>query len=236
VGVSLFTRIGGIAMYDLIMVSIKQEAPSLPIPNNANIYLEIDQRYWGIWKFMTSADGVWYNLRTDADELGGTKICEHLSWDCGIKLEWVDEEALECVTPYSISPAFFDSYAAILRYLVEQSPVKTVYTLARYQSLDKGIVLGSFIVDEFLDLMKSEKVHANICYIISENKVERPSLGSEWTIPTAKELDRLVGGRLVPSALGKPLNLRKLLAVSEQRYLHDPHLPVKSNQGGPCAT
>ena len=157
-------------MFDLIVLSIKQKLRSKNIPNNTNIYLEYNQKYCDIWKFMTLTDGTWYNLMTDKEEIGGTKICEYLNEKCNINLDWIDEKFREDITPYVIGDQYMDSFIAILNHLIRESPVKMVYVLARYQSYDKEIVLGSFTINEFLELMKQKKIHSNICYIISENQ------------------------------------------------------------------
>ena len=156
-------------MFDLIILSVKQKVKSKDIPNNSNIYLEHNQRYCNIWKFMSLTDGTWYNLLTDKDEVGGTRICEYLDDNCNLNLDWLDEKYLECITPYAINNQYLDSFIAILNYLIQQSPVKTVYVLARYQSYDKEVVLGTFSVNEFLELMRQRQVHSNICYIVTGN-------------------------------------------------------------------
>ncbi|SDM86502.1 hypothetical protein [Acetanaerobacterium elongatum] len=158
-------------MFDLIILSVNQKTKSKEILNNTNIYLEYNQKYCDIWKFMTLSDGTWYNLSADKDEVGGTKICKYIDEKCSLTLDWVEKKYLEDITPYTIENQYMDSFIAILNHLVQQSPVKMIYVLARYQSYDKEIVLGTFTVNEFINLMSQRKIHSNICYIITGNLI-----------------------------------------------------------------
>jgi len=153
-------------MFDLVILCVNQKIKSKRIPDNTNIFLEYDQKYWEIWKFMTLTKGIWYNLYTEKDEYAGTKLCTHSEEKCNLKLDWVDEIHYESITPYKVDKEYIESFTAILNHLIQKSPVKMIYILARYQSYEKEIVLGSLSVDEFLNLMEQGKIHANICYII----------------------------------------------------------------------
>lgn len=155
-------------MYDLVILSVNQKKESRNIPGNTNIYLEYGQRYCDIWKFMTTTIGGWYNLLADENEIAGTKICEYQGEKCKLNLDWVEQKISDDITPYKIASDYQESFSAILHYLIDKSPIKTVYVLARCQSHDKEIILGAFTPCEFLELMNQGKIHSNICYIISK--------------------------------------------------------------------
>lgn len=158
-------------MFDLVILAVKQNNVSEIIPKNTNIYLQYNQRYCDFWDFMTATDGVWYNLLTDQEEFGGTKICRYLGDECKLSLPWLEEEVLRYITPFTIDEKYTDSFMAILNYLIDQSPVNTLYVIARYQSLERETIIGALTMNEFLTLMQNEMLHANVCYIIKK-KVE----------------------------------------------------------------
>lgn len=158
-------------MFDLVVLAVKQKRANKRIPNNS-LYLEINQRYCDIWDFMVSTDGVWYSLYTDKNEYGGTKICKHLGKECKLSLPWLEKEVIGDITPFTIDEEYIESFIAVLKYLMEKSPVNTIYVLARYQSYERETIIGALTMKEFLTLMKNGMLHANVCYIIKK-KVEQ---------------------------------------------------------------
>lgn len=156
-------------MFDLIVFCLGQAMVSIP-PNN--IYIEPEQRYSDIWKFISEQSGVWYNLYVNESEFGGTELCEHLGFEAKMVLPEVPNtcsEVTECITAYQINEDYIGIVKEILHYYIESSPMKTVLCLARYQCDDKEIVRGIYTVDKFFSLMQYGQIYANICYIISEN-------------------------------------------------------------------
>jgi len=159
-------------MFDLIVFSVNQKKYSEEIPNNQNIFINCNnERYYGLWKFITSANGKWYDLTKYENEVGGTSLCNHIQKEFKSHIHWIDGEKLDCITPFRIDSAYQDSFVAILKHLLSASPVKMLYVLARYQSLEKEVVIGSLTIDEYMKLMSKEKIYANICYILSDNYI-----------------------------------------------------------------
>ena len=153
-------------MYDLIVFCPEKKRLWKRWPAT-DIYIEKEKRYWDIWKYLTVQKGKWYSLLTVPDEIGGSKLCETIDLDRTIDLPDVPKEVRECLTPYRIRRQFLGDFKKILNYLLDCSALKTVYVLARYQSDDKEVVLGTYSVDTFLSLMEAGRVYSNICYIIS---------------------------------------------------------------------
>ena len=54
--------------------------------------------------------------------------------------------------------------------MLMQSPEKKIYILARYQSSEAEVVMGTYKVNTFLDLMQKKSVYANVCYILTQNE------------------------------------------------------------------
>ncbi len=54
-----------------------------------------------------------------------------------------------------------------MEHLIDSSPLKTIYVLARYQSSEKEIVRGIYSIEKFFSMMDSHMIYANVCYIIS---------------------------------------------------------------------
>lgn len=155
-------------MFDLILYCVGQKEVINNFPENKSIFIETEERYSDIWKFISLSPGIWYNLLADENEIGGTKICEHLGYDSTLFFPGADTKILENLTPYKIRGEYEASFKAIINYLLDVSPVKMVYVLARYQSPDKEIVLGTYTIDKFFSLMKQHNIFANVCYIISK--------------------------------------------------------------------
>lgn len=159
---------GGDIMFDLILYCIGQTEPSNNFPNN-NIFIESEERYYDIWKCITLTQGIWYNLLTDENEIGGTDICEHIGYDSTLVLPGISMEISENLTPYKIKKDYMDSFKSIAKHLLNFSPVGMIYVLARYQSPDKEIVLGSYTLESYFSIMEQNNIYANVCYIISKH-------------------------------------------------------------------
>ncbi len=158
-------------MFDLI-VFCPGETKTKPILSQG-VFVEKEQRYCDIWKFITVQKGMWYNLLADENEIGGTKICESLGWNAGPILLELDEETsdeiTESLTPYQFHAKYKKEVENLLEYFLESSPSKIIYVLARYQSLEKEIVQGTYTLSKFLELMEEGKIYSNICYILSKH-------------------------------------------------------------------
>ena len=158
-------------MFDLIVFCPGQTRSNQVLPKG--IFVEIEQRYCDIWKFITVQKGVWYNLLADENEIGGTKICESLGWSARpILLESdveTNAEINESLTPYRFHEKYKKQVESLLEHFLESSPFKVIYILARYQSLEKEIVQGTYTLSNFLRLMEERKIYSNICYILSKH-------------------------------------------------------------------
>lgn len=154
-------------MFDFIVFCAGKETPDDIFPNT-DIYIEKEQRYCDIWKFITQQKGAWYSLLADENEIAGTDICEHLGYSDSVIFPEIDSEINECISPYKIRQEYKDDVKKIMEYLIECSPMKTIYVLARYQSSEKEIVRGTYSIEKFFSMMDSETVYANVCYIVSE--------------------------------------------------------------------
>lgn len=160
-------------MFDLVVFSVGQKVHTKIIPNNFNIYITTEERYFNYWKFMTAEKGCWYNLYAYENEVAGTDICQDIVNEPLMQIPGLtvsDNIRFECLTPYVINEKYQDSFAAILTYLLKQSPQKKIYVLARYQSSETEIVMGTYKVNTFLDLMQKKSVYANVCYILTQNE------------------------------------------------------------------
>lgn len=155
-------------MIDLILYCIGQTEASDSFEYD-NIFITTEERYYDIWKCVTTTQGIWYNLLANENEIGGTDLCEHIGYDHTLSLPGVDMEFLENLTPYKINAAYKESLKSIIENLLDASPVKMIYMLARYQSPDKEIVFGTYTMKSFFSLMEQNNIFANVCYIISQH-------------------------------------------------------------------
>lgn len=161
-----------IILFDLVVFCVGQNEHTKDIPKNTNIYVTTEERYCKYWNFITYEKGCWYNLYTSKNEFAGTNICQHLGDKPLMQIPGFvvkDDTRFECLTPYTISEEYQKSFEAIITHLLLQSPNKKIYVLARYQSSEAEIVMGTYKINTFLNLMKKESVYANVCYIITQN-------------------------------------------------------------------
>lgn len=161
-----------IILFDLVVFCVGQNEYTKDIPKNNNIYVTTEERYCGYWNFITCEKGCWYNLYTNKNEFAGTNICRHLGDEPLMHIPGFvvqDGTRFECLTPYTINEEYQKSFEAIITYLLSKSPDKKIYILARYQSSEAEIVMGTYKISTFLDLMKKNSVYANVCYIITQN-------------------------------------------------------------------
>ncbi len=86
-------------MFDLIVLCVGQKTHTDSIPQNTNIYITTEERYFAYWKFMTQEQGCWYNLYANADEFVGTRICVHLEAEPVMELPWLDKQAQKEYSP-----------------------------------------------------------------------------------------------------------------------------------------
>ena len=163
--------------YDFNILVLNQKKPSI-FPDKASIEVrnEIESpgagRYHTIWPYMTQAKGIWYSLAIE--------YCErHTAYFCHSDFEadknnlfippWIDDEdVIDGLSPLLIKDEYSNDFEKIVKYLIGQSPIKTIMLLARYQSEDREIICGTFSFNEFKTLLYNEKILFNVCYIIRE--------------------------------------------------------------------
>ena len=155
-------------MYDLI-VYCPNKKKRFRRPPKVGFYVEKWIGYWDIWRFITSQKGKGYYLLSEKDEYAGSLLCDNISFDIQIDLPDVSEEDRECLTPYRVYPQYIEDFKKVINYMLDCSPSKLVYVLARYQSCEKEVVLGTYSLDTFISLMENGKIYSNICYIISRH-------------------------------------------------------------------
>lgn len=166
--------------FDLEILVKKQKKPSkLPFPSSIELRNEIEheetKRYYKIWPNMTNEEGIWYSLvKEHNDLLNAFLICcpdyeideENIQYPYWIE----DEEIKYYLTPLVINEEYKTEFKAIINFLLEQSPAKTIMLLAGYQGGEKEIICGTLSVDEFFILLENRKILFNVCYVITSEK------------------------------------------------------------------
>jgi hypothetical protein len=162
--------------YDLNVVALNQERASvLPFASSIDIVDEFQEvlRYNEIWGYMTRMNGVWYSLGKDEDGWFNTLAIVDADFEESLENRvtpyWViDEDIRSNLTPLIVLSEYKDDFEKIIKFLIQESPVKTIMFLARYQGGEKEIVCGVIKYFEFKKLIDERKILFNICYIISE--------------------------------------------------------------------
>jgi hypothetical protein len=163
-------------MFDLNVLCIGQEQPTLEIEGNENIWIEMKnddptkkpKYYDEIAPVMNYLDGIWYKLFLYEEELGGTLLCSIKSWEDGEAPFWVDPDAADCVVTLVFREESLSSFRAVIESLVEQSPIRTVMVFSRFQSDEQEVILGTFLIDDFFTYLVEGKILTNVCYVISD--------------------------------------------------------------------
>lgn len=164
--------------YDLNILVQNQEKPSiLPFQSLIKMVNEkndkMAKRYHSIWKYMTQSKGIWYSLvKENKGVFNAFPICDS---DFGADKEsikipyWIIDENIKYnLTPLIIYKEYKSDFEKIIRFLIRQSPNRTIMFLARYQGGEHEIVCGVLNYKEFLVLLNERMILFNICYIISE--------------------------------------------------------------------
>ncbi|MGG4397451.1 hypothetical protein ABEX25_24430 [Paenibacillus thiaminolyticus] len=164
--------------FDFNVLVVNQRKKTIfPFSSSISILNEIDdedgKRYHTIYPFMTQTSGIWYSLIKEDDGVVYASFCdsdfEHVQDDAALPYWIKDEDIKYHLTPLFIKKDFEEEVKKIISYLIEQSPIKTVMLLARYQSDDREIICGVMSPDEFWTLLGEGKVLFNTCYIIRQD-------------------------------------------------------------------
>lgn len=170
-------------MYDLILFCAGKEINKKDLPKT-KIFIEAENRYCEIWRFITRQKGTWLSLLKDKDEFAGTELCRSL--ENGMSFSVSDKSVAangkeyhklvfsgadnNSLTPYRIDPGYLEDFKTVVEFLLNESPYSLVYVLASYQCEDKEHVSGTYKLKTFLSMMEEKKIYSNICYIISDNE------------------------------------------------------------------
>lgn len=161
--------------YDLNVLVLKQKEPSeLPFFSSISVINEFQERlrYFEIWPYMTQTEGVWYCLGHDKgypffDALDileakfNDKIMSYPYWIS-------DEIVLGNLIHLKIFDKYRNDFIKIIKYLIKQSPIKTIMLMARFQGGEEEVVCGVLSFEEFLLLHEQDKILFNVCYIIRD--------------------------------------------------------------------
>ncbi len=158
--------------FDLNILVLNQKRPvTLNYASPIKLRNEIDHeqfgRYCGKWPFVTSQNGIWYNMvAKDGDILNAYRICRTEKRNEGYVPYWVDDDTNNCLTPLIINDDYKEGFVRIMKTLVDGSPDKTVLFLAKYQSTDAEIVSGVLGLEQMFSMLESRCILFNICYIV----------------------------------------------------------------------
>ena len=164
--------------YDLNILCINQnDASSLPFASSIELRSEFDSLYYGryssIWPFTSSLKGVWYSLGKEEDGWFNTMSIIDADFDkeAGRNLApfWIlDVDVLSNLSPMIVRDEHRRDLEKIIHFLIQQSSIKTIMFLARYQGGETEIIEGVLKYEEFIGLLRQSKILFNICYIISD--------------------------------------------------------------------
>lgn len=160
--------------YDLNIIVLSQKTPAT-IPFKSSIDIENikrgTSRYKDMWSFMALTKGVWYCLgKKDEGWFDAFSIID-ADFDACLEDKllpyWViDDDVKSNLKPLVVYEKYKEDFDKILKFLLEQSPDKTMMFMARYQGGEHEIICGVLTLEEFKALLNQSKILFNTCYII----------------------------------------------------------------------
>jgi len=163
-------------MFDLNILCVGQENPTINIPGNKNIWIHNTnddwkqkvKYYYQIAPLMSYIDGIWYELLCSEDEIGGTIICDYAK-NIGKYPYWVFSRKIRNnLDALLINDEYYESFREIIIYLIGQSPLRRVILFCRYQSSDEEVFCGTLRIENFFKLLDARKILTNVCYSITD--------------------------------------------------------------------
>lgn len=162
--------------YDLNVLIIGQDKPSLITLNSSiEIINEREQtlRYHDTWLYMKKTRGIWYCLgKYDDGIFNALPILEADFEADSNKLpipDWIDDELKSNYKPMIVVKEYKEELFKIIKFMIEQSPIKTIMLLSRFQCYDQEIIYGVLNVNKFIELCCDGKILFNVCYLIRKD-------------------------------------------------------------------
>lgn len=159
--------------YDINLLVVGQKEPSIVADiSSIKIISELTEqlRYYEIWRFMTRTEGIWYNIGIDLEGTFSALPLLNAEFDSKVHLipYWIDgnEDIKSNLVPLGIKPRYKKEVEKLLESLVNESPVQTVYFMARMQGGDDEVICGTLSLDDFWNLHDTGRILFNVCYII----------------------------------------------------------------------
>lgn len=158
--------------YDINILVVNQEKPS-KIPFKSSIAYDLQVPKYDSWQYIYESRGIWYYLGKEENNLFNAASFCSSNFDIDEHQlpipYWIkSEDVIYHLTPLVIKNEYKKEMRTILQFFINESPVKTLLFLARYQGGNQEIVQGVISFNDFFDLLESGKVLFNICYIIRE--------------------------------------------------------------------
>ncbi|HWT76908.1 MAG TPA: hypothetical protein VN258_19580 [Mobilitalea sp.] len=163
--------------FEINVISLNQEKPiSLPFQSDILLKNELEDegfgRYHTIWPFMCGSKGVLYSLVVEMEEdyFSSFPICDsdfeaksnHIPY-------WIEKDDIKDVlNPLIIFERYRNDFEQIIKFLINNSPIKTIMFQTRYQGGDHEIICGVLNYKEFSDLLDDKKILFNVCYLIRD--------------------------------------------------------------------
>lgn len=162
-------------MYDFIIFCVTQNKKIVKKKlkkwtKDKKLFFDYEERYCDYWKCISRQRGVWLNVMLSKDEIGGTNLCKPKDLDEILDVTEIGFCNLKQCTPFEIQKEYQTYMKEVLTSLIELSLAGLIYVLARYQSEEKEIMLGTYTVDKYFELMKAGNIYSNVCYVLTNNK------------------------------------------------------------------
>ena len=173
--------------FDLNILCINQKHVKNSLPKNIKIFAEIQNskpndypKYYGDYcPFMNSVNGMWYYLKSDLDNMSSFELCDiNDEAHCGGSIEelypfWHREHDDIDVSIFKLRDEYRDDVLNTIKHFINASPIKTIIFHSRYQTfeVEPEYIYGSMAYDRFLELLDSNRILFNTCYIIRDTSI-----------------------------------------------------------------
>ena len=126
--------------------------------------------YKGVDSFafpLCEEEGVFYNVTSSLEECGGTLFIRKLTPKKSdyFNVPWQNTSKSDICSVEIISD-YIESLEEIIKCIVQLSPVRKVYILIRCQCRGDNNLIGMLTVNQYIDLMKNDKLLGNVAYAV----------------------------------------------------------------------
>ena len=172
--------------YDLNILCVDQKVATNNLPNGINICAKStnkkpddNPKYYNQYcPFMNTVNGIWYYLKLYSSGTSSSyELCD-INIETDVSVEefypfWHEDQIDIDVSIFMLREEYKQDVLNTIKHFINLSPVNTVMFHSRYQTLEdeSEYIYGTFTYSQFINLLDTNRILFNTCYIIRDNKI-----------------------------------------------------------------